>query len=152
VQSTMALKFWLLITVVCAYPSNGFAVKSIASHQPHLTNKRASPAMPTSTSSSRLWLENNEGNNDESQEIERPAGLPLGAIGLTLAFVAFWPLLALVRTMNYDQTIGFDIDSYMALKEMLEVSDVPSMDEIKELPPLSPAEKMVGALFGPPSR
>jgi len=80
-------------------------------------------------------------------------GLPVGIVECTLAFVAFWPLLALFRAMNYDQhMVGFDIDSYMALKGMLDASDVPSMDEIRELPPLSPAEQLVGALFGPPSR
>jgi hypothetical protein len=101
----------------------------------------------------RLTLtEKDDDNNETPQTITD--GLSSNVVVYTLAFVAFWPLLALVRASwtQHESTVGFDIDSYMALKGMLDASQVPDIDEIRELPPLSPAEQMVGALFGPPSR
>ena len=46
-------------------------------------------------------------------------------------------------------TIDVDVDMFMALKGIL---DAPTSDniEIMELPPLSPAERLVDAIFGPP--
>jgi hypothetical protein len=99
-----------------------------------------------------LWI--SENNDNENDEPFTPGELPAGIVGYALAFVAFWPLLALLRAWNYDHhTVGFDIDSYMALKGMMDTSPINNgLDEIKELPPLSPAEQVVSALFGPPSR
>lgn len=69
-----------------------------------------------------------------------------------LGFISFWPLLALVQV--YLRTHEFDIDTYLTVKGLLDA--VPLDDTaaetssgITELPPLSPAERMVDALFGP---
>ncbi|KAG7374370.1 hypothetical protein IV203_013465 [Nitzschia inconspicua] len=119
-----------------------------------------------------LWLGNNEDNDKDAAEtridlsIETettadptssyddkvetpplPSSTPsfpfLSAAIATIGFVLFWPLLAFVRN-SY-----FDVDMFMALKAIL---DDTSMDEnsIIELPPLSPAERLVDAIFGPP--
>jgi hypothetical protein len=76
-----------------------------------------------------------------------PPSFPfLPAAVATLAFVLLWPLLAFLRN-SY-----FDVDMFMALKGILDAP--PSMDDttsnIVELPPLSPAERLVDAIFGPP--
>jgi len=81
----------------------------------------------------------------------------------TVAFVSFWPLLALLRatitTSPSDLIDGFDIDMFMALKGILDDSNsnmstntnsIDTATTIMELPPLSPAEQLVGAIFGPP--
>lgn len=78
----------------------------------------------------------------------------------TILFVSFWPLLAFVRTNVSNPIDGFDIDMYMALRGILDdnnnnINDVMSSDMIRtdtilELPALSPAERLVDAIFGPP--
>jgi hypothetical protein len=73
--------------------------------------------------------------------------LPLA--GSAVLFVAFWPLLALLRDTN-DPTAGFDIDMFMSLKGILESAPQDNLD-ILELPPLSPGERLVEAIFGLPS-
>lgn len=49
-------------------------------------------------------------------------------------------------------TVGFDLDFYMALDGVIGAQPPDSMtsDMIVGLPALSPAEQLVGALFGPP--
>lgn len=65
-------------------------------------------------------------------------------------FVAFWPLLALLRS-TASPIDGFDIDMFMALKGIIEPSTMAGSDStIMELPSLSPAEQLVGSFFGPP--
>lgn len=63
----------------------------------------------------------------------------------TVLFVSFWPLLALLRSTT-SPIDGFDIDTFMALKGIMADTD----STIVELPSLSPAEQLVGAIFGPP--
>jgi hypothetical protein len=69
----------------------------------------------------------------------------LPAIIATMLFVSFWPLLAVIRN-------GYiDVDMYMVLKGILDdKTNVESSTTILELPPLSPAERLVDAIFGPP--
>lgn len=155
--STMARLYFIIFALSCVWTCRGFVVETGAtctcrsSSLVAANNKPSAPSFLTPSSRTRLGLAENNDNNDgdDSPPETVPDGLPLNAVGYALAFVAFWPLLALVRIWSQDH---LDIDSYMALKGMMETSDVPSMEEIRELPPLSPAEQMVGALFGPPSR
>ncbi len=76
-----------------------------------------------------------------------PFSFSLAALA-TLAFVLFWPLLAFLRSSS------FDVDMFMALKGILQDPGVLPKDtpEVLELPPLSPAEQLVGAIFRPPVR
>lgn len=68
----------------------------------------------------------------------------------TFLFVSSWPLLALLRS-TMSPIDGFDIDMFMALKGILDTSPMDNMDPtIVEFPSLSPAEQLVGAIFGPP--
>ena len=84
-----------------------------------------------------------DGNSDEGADMF----LPLA--GTAVFFTAFWPLLALFRDTN-DPTFGFDVDMYMSLKGILE-SSPPDDLAITELPPLTPGERLVEAVFGVPS-
>lgn len=140
----MARPYVLIFALLCAWNTSAFVVNSSVSH------KRPAPPFPTLWTRRRFVIlaENNNDDADESSETI-PPGLPLNVVGYALAFVAFWPLLALLRVWSQDQV---DVDSFMAIKGMLDNSSVPDMNEIRELPPLSPAEQIVGALFGPPSR
>ena len=84
-------------------------------------------------------------------EAEPEQSIPLSGLALAVAFVMFWPLLALLRVNVGGPTGGFDIDMFMALKGILDVQGADTADEtILELPPLSPAEQLVDAIFGPP--
>lgn len=47
-------------------------------------------------------------------------------------------------------TVDFDLDFYMALDGVIGASPDSRSEMIVGLPPLSPAEQLVGALFGPP--
>ena len=77
----------------------------------------------------------------------------------TIIFTSFWPLLAVLRSTS-NPIDGFDIDMFIALKGILDntTPDVSALGldadyynpVIMELPPLSPAEQLVGAIFGPP--
>jgi len=49
-------------------------------------------------------------------------------------------------------TVDFDLDFYMALDGVVGASPESRSEVIIGLPPLSPAEQLVGALFGPPSQ
>lgn len=95
---------------------------------------------------------------DPSSDDGEDDSFPLMVVALPLvALAALWPLLAIFRDAN-DPTSGFDIDMFMALKGILDSgngNDAGGMmvlgdDSIIELPPLSPAEQLVGAIFGPP--
>lgn len=104
----------------------------------------------------------NDNNNDEKDEYQYddpPLPFLVPAI-LVTSVLALWPLLALLRDTN-SPTDGFDVDMFMALKGMLGSggNDMTTAvtddyyyhgDTIIELPTLSPAEQMVGAIFGPP--
>jgi len=61
---------------------------------------------------------------------------------LWVCFVSFWPTLAYIR-LNYD----FDVDTFLVMKDLLQE---PDYDTIQELPQLSPAERLLDSLFGPP--
>mmetsp|Transcript_40647 Transcript_40647/g.46207 ORF Transcript_40647/g.46207 Transcript_40647/m.46207 type:complete len:198 (+) Transcript_40647:152-745(+) len=68
----------------------------------------------------------------------------------TVLFVSFWPLLALLR-FNMSNINGIETNIFMALKGIIETSPMTDMDStIVELPSLSPAEQLVGSIFGPP--
>ena len=72
------------------------------------------------------------------------------AVFATLIFVSFWPLLALLRSTT-SPIDGFDVDMFMALKGIMDTVPMDNMDpSIVEVPSLSPAEQLVGAIFGPP--
>jgi len=82
-----------------------------------------------------------------------PEGLSTPAVLFaTVLFVSFWPLLALLRSTS-NPIDGFDIDMFMALKGIIDTTPMPDMDPtVMELPSLSPAEQLVGSIFGPPKR
>ena len=111
-------------------------------------------AHPVPSSSLQLWAKIDDGDDDggddekEWQDTPSPSIVTVGVAAV--AFVAFWPLLALLRVNG--PTAGFDIDMFMALKGILDTSPDMGLDEIYELPTLSPAEQLVGAIFGPPTR
>jgi hypothetical protein len=132
---------------------------------------RAFVVTPTTTSSfksnqyrrTRLKTkyQNEETNTDPDKRSEdyninspSPPSISFFPFGLTaVAFVAFWPLVAFLRANSDISLADFDIDMFMALKGILDGNDpsgVYSEDQILELPPLSPAEQLVGAIFGPP--
>jgi len=73
------------------------------------------------------------------------------AIPWVFAFVAVWPLLALLRILARDYEL--DVDTYMTLKDIMDVDPAQQQAEqqILELPPLSPAERLVDVFFGPSS-
>lgn len=78
----------------------------------------------------------------------------LATAALITSLLAAWPLLSLMRDTN-NPTDGFDIDMFISLKGMLENNNADALvdgyrDTIFELPPLSPADQLVGAIFGPP--
>jgi hypothetical protein len=79
----------------------------------------------------------------------------LASAVLVTAILASWPLLSFFRDTN-NPTDGFDIDMFMALKGMLDSSSnggsmmADDYETILQLPSLSPAEQLVGAIFGPP--
>lgn len=88
--------------------------------------------------------------NRNFEDSNAPAQNILPAIFATLLFVSFWPLLALLRSTT-SPIEGFDIDMFMALKGILDTApDNMDPTTIVELPSLSPAEQLVGAIFGPP--
>lgn len=80
----------------------------------------------------------------------------VSAAPLAIAFVAFWPLLTVLR-LWFSHQVDWDLDSYLLLRDMMDdttttaattlYDEAPS--QIMELPPLSPAERLVDALFGP---
>ena len=98
----------------------------------------------------RQWSKSPLGGRNEDDEI---SNLPFMTLALPIVgILALWPLLAVVWDAN-DPTNGFDIDMFMALKGILDPASTPGvedLDGILELPPLSPAEQLVGAIFGPP--
>jgi hypothetical protein len=92
---------------------------------------------------------NNNNNTDKSVENDE---LPFLNVAIPLvSILALWPLLALFRDTN-DPTFGFDIDMFMALKGILDEPNQSNLlpEDFVELPPLSPAERLVDAIFGPP--
>lgn len=105
-----------------------------------------------------MKLELSKQNNEDEGKIPFLAS----ALGISI-LLSTWPLLTFLRDVN-SPTDGFDVDMFMALKGMLDNSSVGSdssnsdmsmlTDEnyrsIVELPALSPAEQLVGAVFGPP--
>lgn len=160
----MARRIALILVFICFISaSNAFVAKSriLYNHEAAKVMRihgAASLQQPNrfrnNPVTSCLLAENKEDNKD-SPAPSTEDGLPGGIVVYVLAFVAFWPLLALLRVSLNDSStfIDFDIDSYMALKGMTEAPTMnDGLDEIRELPPLSPAEQLVGALFGPPSK
>jgi len=119
--------------------------------------------------------EDDDSDDDENQVIETKkdddlltstSSLSTGTVVIsTILFVSFWPLLALLRTTSWNNNPidGFDIDMFIALKGIMDNATPDSsmaigvgLDAaadynpvIMELPPLSPAEQLVGAFFGP---
>ena len=95
--------------------------------------------------------ERNQPQESSTQNSTPPQTLSIQAgIFATLLFVAFWPLLALLRSTT-SPIDGFDVDMFMALKGIMDTAPLTDTDStIVELPSLSPAEQLVGAIFGPP--
>jgi hypothetical protein len=89
----------------------------------------------------------NKASNSSSAPVRPNAGAVIASL---VAFVSFWPLLALIRywTEHYE----FDPDTYLALKTMLEQPQQQEEYTITVLPPLTPAEQLVGILVGPPNK
>jgi hypothetical protein len=112
------------------------------------TDARTSLIAPASLSPP--LLARRDPNNDDDDNLQS-SSLPFLTFAVpAVVIVAFWPLLALLRDTN-DPTSGFDVDMFMALQGILDGGNVATMDGgIMELPPLSPAEQLVGAIFGPP--
>lgn len=93
----------------------------------------------------RLQEKSNSPSPTPPQSLSTPA-----VLFAALLFVSFWPLLALLRTTS-NPIDGFDIDMFMALKGIIDTSPMGDTDPtIMELPSLSPAEQLVGSIFGPP--
>ena len=99
-----------------------------------------------------LLSQNNDNhkNSKKDKDNDDDDDLPFLTIALPLvSLLALWPLLSLLRDTN-DPTTGFDIDMFMALKGILDMTSESNLpDDILELPPLSPAERLVDAIFGP---
>ncbi|KAL3940530.1 MAG: hypothetical protein SGBAC_004958 [Bacillariaceae sp.] len=107
----------------------------------------------------RMELNLTNGNNTDDEE----KGIPFLATALGISvLLAAWPLLTFLRGVN-SPTDGFDVDMFMTLKGMLDTTNGTTdnsmsmlTDEnyqsIVNLPALSPAEQLVGAVFGPPHR
>ncbi|CAB9500374.1 expressed unknown protein [Seminavis robusta] len=124
-------------------------------------NRRASTALfaqdePNDENNEESLNDNEETKLDEEEYPPLPM-LDASVLIPYVLFISFWPLLALLRLkwgtlFPYGSPIDyFDIDKYMALQGMMQEANV-SPDEIVELPALSPAEQLVGAIFGPPPR
>ena len=97
--------------------------------------------------------------DDEQEEEDLPWFPPLSTdtkqwklVAAYLGFISFWPLLALLQI--YLRNHEFDINTYLTVKGLLDSAAPSSYDDydssIMELPPLSPAERLVDSLFGPP--
>lgn len=143
--------FYLIAFLCFEVITNAFVVKNGILSCQNLSRKQLQHGRA-------FWAVEKDDNKDDDSmptpNIEDIDGIPISILGYAIAFVAFWPLLALLRVAFHEHggmMIGFDSESYMALKGILE-QEPPNLDEIRELPPLSPAEQLVGALFGPPSR
>jgi hypothetical protein len=124
-------------------------------------------AMIGSNPASTPLFESSQDNNHE-QDPDRPKNdntpvvptLPLSYLAGAVVFVMFWPTLAIIRVYfggSGSPLAGFDLDMFIALKGILDTSPNDGImdtaiygDTIMELPPLSPAEQLVGAIFGPP--
>lgn len=105
---------------------------------------------PQQSPDNNVRRDNESSTNQSTQTSSTPSFPFVPAAIATLAFVLFWPLLALLRNYTYN----IDVDMFMALKGILDDAGVvlPNDNdaEILELPPLSPAERLVNAIFGPP--
>ena len=164
-------KHLLLLLVLSKMGAFSFPLRVFSSSSPMRvpTNSFLIRIQPDHRSISRLIsLESrsNENEDDDGQQPQSQSSSPEAPstsssfsdifIGLpaAVAFVCFWPLLALLRAISdniYNPITGFDIDMFMALKGILDDPRAYSDDQIiLELPPLSPAEQLVGAIFGPP--
>ena len=99
-----------------------------------------------------LNLSNNNNDDDEEEK-----GIPFlaSALGISV-LLSVWPLLTFLRDVNHP-TDGFDVDMFMTLKGMFDGNGNADMSmltndnyqSIVQLPALSPAERLVGAFFGP---
>ena len=109
--------------------------------------KANTPRLPSPV----LFSNNNNHKYNQSPDDEDKDDLPFLTMAIpVVSLLAFWPLLALLRDTN-DPTTGFDIDMFMALKGILDTTSESNLSgDILELPPLSPAEQLVDAIFGPP--
>jgi len=131
----------------------------------HIPSRQLQPIVPSpslteckSKQDSTSDIDKEEEFRAEIQETETPKDSPqlmqnFSTPTVLLAavfFVAFWPLLALLRSTT-SPIDGFDIDMFMALKRIIDTTPMDGSDPtIVELPSLSPAEQLVGAIFGPP--
>lgn len=142
----------VMIVLGCQFRScHSFSERSFASlilrkNPPSINALRYEISAPSVGRLPAIHAKKNGNDNDE-QPVERKNFLPVAVFAV--AFVSFWPLLALLRATN-DPTSGFDVDMFMALKGILDGGRTMDFEDIVELPPLSPAEQLVGAIFGPP--
>ena len=116
-------------------------------HLPWLQNSKGLDTHHFRCRRHEVILAKRQNDNDDGE-----ARLNVSLAVVAVAVVSFWPLLALFRDTN-DALYGFDIDMFMALKGILDSGSTnldAYYDDIVELPQLSPAEQLVGAIFGPP--
>merc|ERR1740139_352613 len=88
-----------------------------------------------------LWLKkrNEEKNKDDSFD-------PILILPVSTIISCIFLFVGLLFYKSTNPTVEFDVDFYMALNGALRSS---TSESIVGLPPLSPAEQLVGALFGP---
>jgi hypothetical protein len=106
------------------------------------SSSSSSPPPPSSSSENPINEEQTEPFEKKLND-DNPSFPLVSAIVATILFVSFWPVLALLRNGH------LDVDMYMTLKGIFDES-LPGENTILELPPISPAERLVDAIFGPP--
>lgn len=97
-------------------------------------------------------MSNNESGDQEKEIIDPIMILPI----VTLVAIALLGMGVLYTKLT-NPVVDFDVDFYMAIDSVKDSTaglnsggmDALDTDTIVGLPPLSPAEKLVGALFGP---
>ena len=128
----------------------------------HLSFSRMRLKMPSNSRhvccqrSWRLFSEPRDDENDLKPQNPKPNdGVdPI----IILPYITLACIAALIAGVFYAKANNpntyFDIDFYMALDGVIgnTAATADSPESIVGLPPLSPAEQLVGALFGPPSR
>jgi len=117
-------------------------------HMSHGGNNHQEEAATSQDASSAVDEFIGENTSKNTNEFVTPEFPLLSAVVATILFVSFWPLLAYLRQNT------FDIDMYLALKGILDDPVSLGADNLEpgivELPSLSPAERLVDTLFGPP--
>mmetsp|Transcript_23981 Transcript_23981/g.37047 ORF Transcript_23981/g.37047 Transcript_23981/m.37047 type:complete len:146 (-) Transcript_23981:321-758(-) len=134
-----------LLTAVgaCFQPCKSFAVTGDSlttsiSRRPH-----------TPCAGSCCWMVEEDRHDDNPSPTQRPSA-DEDTEQLILIAGSFVALTLLGSILNSNPA-EFDLDTFFALNRVLDFSSQEIGDNIVELPPLSPAEQIVAAFFGPPS-